>query len=161
MAPVHPPGYKNRPPDKQRSKGRTKASVKLTPKQLRLAGKVLDERFDVRSLLVQSFHMAGAIQRILWRLNMPAEPLTSSYLKFAEAFKDEVQERWALEGALTTYEHQNGQRSRATPGMGINRGPGQPSHRGDPNDRDADHLLRSRRPMTTELTILEKRIEER
>ena len=58
MAPVRHGGKK--PPDKKHSKG-VKPSVKLTPRQLRLAGKVLDERFDVRSLPVQSFHMAGAI----------------------------------------------------------------------------------------------------
>ena len=88
---------------------------------------------------------------------MPAEPLTSSYLKFAAAFKEEVQERW--DGDHQTHEN-HGQRSQATPGMGINRGSHPPPH-GRSDDRDADHLLRSRKPMTTELTILEKRVGDR
>ena len=66
----------------------------MTKKQLAIAGKVLDERFDVRTLIVQMFHMAGAVQRILWRLNMSSEPLGLSYQKFAATFKDEVAEKW-------------------------------------------------------------------
>ena len=86
----------------------------MTPKQMKIAGKVLDERFDVRSLLVQMFHMAGAIQRILWHLNLPKEDLSLTYQKFADEFKDEVVEEWlkakvSLERLMTP--HHGGQYS--------------------------------------------------
>ena len=40
------------------------------------------------------FQMAGAIQRILWHLNLPKEDLSLTYQKFADEFKDEVVEEW-------------------------------------------------------------------
>ena len=43
--------YHNKPPDKGRQY-RIPHYTEMTPKQMKIAGKVLDERFDVRSLLV-------------------------------------------------------------------------------------------------------------
>jgi len=51
----------------------------LTRKQLLIANKVINERFDIRTLFVQMYHMTFAVQRILRELKLPDEPLSISF----------------------------------------------------------------------------------
>ncbi len=66
----------------------------LSKKQLVVAGKVLDERLDIRVQMMQILNMSTTIQRILRHLRLPDEPIANTYEKFAETFKIEVSERW-------------------------------------------------------------------
>ena len=112
------------------------------------------------------FHMAGAIQRILWHLNLPKEDLSLTYQKFADEFKDEVVEEWlkakiSLDLLMPMQMPRRGQNGHNGTGSAINRGPG--GHPYDPHHsngsdvtfhHEAGHPLQypnSHKPVTTEL----------
>ena len=117
--------------------------------------------------------MAGAIQRILWHLNLPKEDLSLTYQKFADEFKDEVVEEWlkaniSLDRMMTPHHggqnhHMNMGPHNGQGGSSINRGHGgygyprdSPHHSNgsDVTFHEAGHPLQypnSHRPVTTEL----------
>ena len=125
----------------------------LTKKQLKVAGKVLDERLDIRVQLMQLLHMSTTIQRILRHLRLPDEPIAHTYEKFAETFKIEVSERWQAQLAKKgmSWHHSSSSSGRGQGSMG-------PGNRGGGHGRDAyhdaDYPLRNPSPMTTELTTM-------
>ena len=128
----------------------------LTKKQLKVAGKVLDERLDIRVQLMQLLHMSTTIQRILRHLRLPDEPIAHTYEKFAETFKIEVSERWQAQLAKKgmSWHHSSSGSGRGQGSMG-------PGNRGSGHGRDAyhdaDYPLRNPSPMTTELAEIEHR----
>ena len=110
--------------------------------------------------------MAGAIQRILWHLNLPKEDLSLTYQKFADEFKDEVIEEWlkaniSLDLLMPMGSSHHGQNGRnGGPHSTNHRGPG--GHPYDPHHsngsdvtfHEAGHPLQypnSHKPVTTEL----------
>ena len=135
-------------------------ALPLTKKQLVVAGKVLDERLDIRVQMMQILNMSTTIQRILRHLRLPDEPIANTYEKFAETFKIEVSERWQARLERKGKAHRTPSGRGQMSGMGPNNRGSNYGHRRDAYGHDADYPLRTRSPMTTELLLVEKRSGE-
>jgi hypothetical protein len=89
-----------------------------------VAGQLLKEKFDISKHMIHLYQMAKQQRRILEKLNMPIEAMSSVRQQFADNFLNEVEEKWS---SLHHHERLDGERGHLRGGRG---GPHHNSHEG-------------------------------